>query len=293
MDLKISKNKISGSYIISLESLESLKKYIRDYKESSDLTRFVDQTNKFGRALIKEHPTMVSVRKKISLVIYYLKRLVKTNKKLHDIKILCIDKINELNEIAAKKQKNIGNLGSKLVFNHNKIITISASTSVKEILLSAHKLKRKFQVYCLESRPLLEGTLFAEELASKGIQTHLITDASMAQNMPNINLVFCGADRLYESGFINKIGTFPLAMVAKIFRVPFYLACETDKILKEIDRSIRFYPNDSKEVHNPNSKNLNVLNYYFESIPLEYVSKIICEEGVFETNEFSNWYLED
>jgi translation initiation factor 2B subunit (eIF-2B alpha/beta/delta family) len=38
---------------------------------------------------------------------------------------------------------------------------------------------------------------------------------------------------------------------------------------------------------------VDVLNYYFEEIPFDYVSKLICEEGVFEMHEFIKWYLKD
>jgi translation initiation factor 2B subunit (eIF-2B alpha/beta/delta family) len=115
----------------------------------------------------------------------------------------------------------------------------------------------------------------------------------MGTIIPTVNMVLSGADRLYESGFINKIGTLPLAITASKLNVPFYLACETDKILKEIDRNIRFYPEDPKEVFSKNIKRVNVLNYYFEEIPFDYVSKLICEEGVFEIHEFVKWFLKD
>jgi methylthioribose-1-phosphate isomerase len=115
----------------------------------------------------------------------------------------------------------------------------------------------------------------------------------MGTIIKDMNIVISGADRLYETGFVNKIGTLPLALTAKHFRVPFYLACETDKILKEIDRSIRFYPQNPGEIYKNNKFKINVINYYFESIPYTFVSKIICEDGVFETNEFINWYLKD
>ena len=84
-----------------------------------------------------------------------------------------------------------------------------------------------------------------------------------------------------------------MAITSNTFNIPFYVACETDKILKEIDRSVRFYNSDPDEVFKTKSKRISVLNYYFEKIPYKYVSKIICEEGVFETHEFIKWYLKD
>ena len=172
-------------------------------------------------------------------------------------------------------------------------IRLALVSMVKEIFLTAHKLNRKFTVYCLESRPQNEGQEFAEELAKEGISCVLMTDAMMGQALQEVNYIITGADRISESGFVNKSGTLPMAIVSKSFQVPLFLTAETDKILKEIDRSIRFYPQDPAEIFPRKNKMLTVSNYYFEMIPFEYVSKVICEDGVFDTNEFITWYLED
>jgi translation initiation factor 2B subunit (eIF-2B alpha/beta/delta family) len=92
---------------------------------------------------------------------------------------------------------------------------------------------------------------------------------------------------------VNKSGTLPLAIISKKYQVPIFLATETDKILKEIDRSVRFYPQDPSEIYSGKVKSLNVSNFYFEMIPYDYVNKIICEDGVFDTKEFITWYIED
>jgi translation initiation factor 2B subunit (eIF-2B alpha/beta/delta family) len=222
-----------------------------------------------------------------------MKRLLKSQKSIEDIKKASQSKIEEILKVAESKKKKIGNIGAKLIFNHSKILTISSSSLIKEIFSSAHQLKRKFTVYCLESRPNNEGHALASFLAKKGIPSVLTTDAMMGQVLGEVNMVLSGADRLYESGFVNKTGTLPLAIVSKTYQIPFYIAAETDKILKEIDRSLRFYPQDPKEVYNSKQKNLTISNLYFEAITFDYVSKIICEDGVFDTNEFVNWYLED
>jgi translation initiation factor eIF-2B subunit delta len=222
-----------------------------------------------------------------------MKRLLKVNKSVEEIQQASKLKITELLKVAESKRKKIGNVGGKLIFNQNKVLTISASSLITEIFYSAQKINRKFTVYCLESRPQNEGHLLAEKLTKKGIPCVLTTDAMMGQVLKEVNMVLCGADRIFESGFVNKIGTLPLAITAKFFQVPLYVAAETDKILKEIDRSLRFYPQDPAEIFSRKSNLLSVSNYYFEDISFDYVHKIICEDGVFDINEFISWYLED
>ena len=136
--------------------------------------------NNIGRDIIKLHPNMVAIRKRVTTIVYYLKRLVKANKDIDEIISQTQDKLREILNDAKDKQRRIGTIGSKLILNNNKILTISNSNSVKRIFQGARQQKRKFEVYCLESRPALEGQLFAEDLAKSGISCTVITDASIA-----------------------------------------------------------------------------------------------------------------
>jgi translation initiation factor eIF-2B subunit delta len=282
----------SGSFEISQNALHVLLGFIKNSK-TKDAEKLVEECNALGKEIIKSQPNMVNIRRKISTVIYHMKRLLKSQKSTEDIKKTSQSKIEEIIKTAEIKKKKIGSIGAKLIFNHSKILTISSSSLIKEIFSSAHQLKRKFTVYCLESRPNNEGHALATELAKKGIQSVLTTDAMMGQILSEVNMVISGADRIYESGFVNKTGTLPLAITSKSFQIPFYVAAETDKILKEIDRSLRFYPQDPNEIYKGKRKNLSIANLYFEAVTFDYVSKIICEDGVFDTGEFVNWYLKD
>jgi translation initiation factor 2B subunit (eIF-2B alpha/beta/delta family) len=288
----IKDDSFSGSFEISQNALNVLLDFIKKNK-TTNAEKLVEECNAIGKEIIKSQPNMVNIRRKISTVIYHMKRLLKSQKSIEDIKKASQSKIEEILKVAESKKKKIGNIGAKLIFNHSKILTVSSSSLIKEIFASAYQLKRKFTVYCLESRPNNEGHALASFLAKKGIPSVLTTDAMMGQVLGEVNMVLSGVDRIYESGFVNKTGTLPLAIVSKTFQIPFYIAAETDKILKEIDRSLRFYPQDPNEVYKGKQKNLTISNLYFEAITFDYVSKIICEDGVFDTSEFVNWYLED
>jgi len=288
----IKDDSFSGSFEISQNALYVLLDFIKNNKTNNG-EKLVEECNALGKEIIKSQPNMVNIRRKISAVVYHMKRLLKSDKSATDIRNASQSKIEEILKNAETKKKKIGTIGAKLIFNHSKILTISSSSLIKEIFTSANKLKRKFTVYCLESRPNNEGHALAEDLAKMGIPSVLAPDAMMGQILGEVNMVLSGADRIYESGFVNKTGTLPLAITSKSFQIPFYIAAETDKILKEIDRSLRFYPQDPNEVYKRKLSNLTVSNYYFEAITFDYVTKIICEDGVFDTGEFINWYLED
>jgi len=96
-------------------------------------------------------------------------------------------------------------------------------------LYLAHVRGVPFRVYACETRPLLQGArLTAWELARAGIDVTVICDSAAAQTMASgdVDLVIVGTDRVTRNGdVVNKIGTSGLAVLARHFGIPFYVAC--------------------------------------------------------------------
>lgn len=88
---------------------------------------------------------------------------------------------------------------------------------------------KRVRFYVTETRPYLQGArLTAWELARFGHDTTVIADNTVAQVMSEgrISSVIVGADHLARNGDIaNKIGTYQIALLAKIFGIPFYVLC--------------------------------------------------------------------
>lgn len=85
---------------------------------------------------------------------------------------------------------------------------------------------KDFKVINTETRPYLQGArLTSFELGLNGIDDTLIPDMAVASVMKNVGLVITGADRIAANGdTANKIGTLTIAITAKHFNVPFYVA---------------------------------------------------------------------
>ena len=83
------------------------------------------------------------------------------------------------------------------------------------------------KVFADETRPLLQGArLTAYELTKAGIDTTVICDnmASYVISRGLVGAVLVGADRIAENGdAANKIGTSGLAILAKHYKIPFYV----------------------------------------------------------------------
>jgi methylthioribose-1-phosphate isomerase len=85
---------------------------------------------------------------------------------------------------------------------------------------------KEISVIATETRPYLQGSrLTAWELAQAGVAVSVIPDCAAAQVMSRgaVNAIVVGADRCAQNGdVINKVGTYPLALMAKEFGIPFY-----------------------------------------------------------------------
>jgi methylthioribose-1-phosphate isomerase len=98
------------------------------------------------------------------------------------------------------------------------------------------ELGKEFSVVATETRPYLQGTrLTAWELAQAGVAVSLIPDAAVAQVMAagEVNAVIVGADRVAQNGdVINKVGTYPLALMAREYGVPFHALVQDPRSLE-------------------------------------------------------------
>lgn len=111
--------------------------------------------------------------------------------------------------------------------------------TAQNVIVTAHKSGKNIKVYAGETRPLLQGArLTAWELMKTGVDVTLITDSTAAflMQQKKIDLVITGADRITMQGFVaNKVGTYNLAVNAKMHGIPFYIAAPTSTIDTDID----------------------------------------------------------
>ena len=98
----------------------------------------------------------------------------------------------------------------------------------------AHRDGKHVHVFATETRPRGQGAkLTAWELSQEGVPHTLIPDAASGHllRQGQVNVIIVGADRIAANGDVaNKIGTYPLAVMAQTHRVPFYVAAPTTTI---------------------------------------------------------------
>ncbi|MEM9644485.1 MAG: S-methyl-5-thioribose-1-phosphate isomerase [Planctomycetota bacterium] len=154
-----------------------------------------------------------------------------------------------------------------------------------------HEQGHAIHVYADETRPLLQGArLTAWELSNAGVPVTVLTD-SMAGGLMRqgkIDAVIVGADRIAHNGDVaNKIGTYPLAVLAKHHGLPFYVAAPTNTFdhALESGEGIPIEERPRDEVANPLGipwvpLAANVINPAFDVTPADLITAIITEKGV-------------
>ncbi len=147
-------------------------------------------------------------------------------------------------------------------------------------------------VYADETRPLFQGLrLTSYELGKTGIPFKVITESTAGVLIRDgkIDVVITGADRIASNGdSANKLGTFTLSVLCKVYGVPFYIAAPSTTI----DRTAKGFLDIPIEERSPLeltqylSDELAALpfdsfNPSFDVTPAENITGIITGQGVF------------
>lgn len=193
--------------------------------------------------------------------------------------------------------KAIGKHGAEVIDDGDTILThcnagalacVDYGTALG-VIRAAFEEGKKIKVICDETRPFCQGAkLSVFEMQQENIPVKLIVDNAAARMMQTgkVNKVVVGADRVAKGGIANKIGTLMVALAAKRFDVPFYVAAP--KSTFDFENSIY----DTKiEERNPNEvlyfgecrvapEGTEVENPSFDIVPSDLITGIITEEGI-------------
>ncbi|OEC87214.1 MULTISPECIES: S-methyl-5-thioribose-1-phosphate isomerase [Methanobacterium] len=195
--------------------------------------------------------------------------------------------------------KAIGKHGAEVIDDGDTILThcnagalacVDYGTALG-VIRAAFEEGKKIKVICDETRPFCQGAkLSVFEMQQENIPVKLIVDNAAARMMQTgkVNKVVVGADRVAKGGIANKIGTLMVALAAKRFDVPFYVAAP--KSTFDFENSIY----DTKiEERDPNEvlyfgecrvapEGTEVENPSFDIVPGDLITGIITEEGILE-----------
>jgi methylthioribose-1-phosphate isomerase len=212
-----------------------------------------------------------------------------------------LEEARSIHDEQLEADRRMGELGAELFAPGDRALThcntgalaTGGRGTAAGVLRSAWEHGRLEQVWVDETRPLLQGArLTAWELEREGIPYRVVADAGAGSLMTRglVDRVIVGADRIARNGDVaNKIGTYPLAVLADRHAIPFYVAAPVSTIDPETPSgdAIPIEERDAAEVVELRGvrvapEGADAANPAFDVTPAELVTAIVTERGVLE-----------
>jgi methylthioribose-1-phosphate isomerase len=273
---------------------------------TSDRVVFLEQLESVANLLRHTRPTAVNLFWAISRM---LKTAYETIGTVDEIKDNLFKVAQEIQSEDLQTCKAIGDNGlsvlptqpDKLTIlthcNTGSLATAGYGTALG-VIRSAWHAGRLARVYADETRPRLQGAkLTTWECVQEGIPVTLITDSMAAHCMKQgmIDAAIVGADRIAANGdTANKIGTYSLAVVAKMHNVPFFVAAPLSTIDFDLPNGDAIpieerHPSEIYQIGNTTicPTGVEFYNPAFDVTTAELITAIITEKGAVKPSELS------
>jgi len=275
---------VSGAFGVALGAVEA---------------KDIGELEKIGEYLKSQRPTAVNLMWAVDKQVEYAKTL-----DVDEWKQKLAENALKILEDDIDRCKKIGDNGAKIIpagatilthCNAGALATAGYGTALG-VVRSAYAKDPTIKVFADETRPRQQGArLTAWELVSEGIPVTLITDGMCGYFMKKgmIDVVVVGADRIAANGdAANKIGTYTVALAARVHNIPFYVAApwSTVDISIATGDEIEIEERSHEEITHINGKpvcpeGVNVINPGFDVTPSEYITGIITETGIYKPAE--------
>ncbi|MFJ7512280.1 S-methyl-5-thioribose-1-phosphate isomerase [Peribacillus simplex] len=270
---------------------------------TAELEEFKKNVTRHIEKLASSRPTAVNL-------FWALRRMENTLQAAQSISTAKEALVSEAKAIFAEDEemcRKIGEHGLSLFTRGDSILTHCnaggiATARYGTALAPFHLAKERdfpLKVYACETRPVLQGArLTAWELMQAGVDVTLISDNMAAHTIhqKRINGIIVGADRIAANGdTANKIGTLGLAILAKHFGIPFYVAApsSTFDLSIESGTSIPIEERNEAEITFIQGvriapENVKTFNPAFDVTPNHLITSIITENGIITPDFIKN-----
>ncbi len=266
----------------------------------TDSTEFLGKLNAAKDYLASSRPTAVNLFWALERMYGAAEALIASGSSVSACVYGLADECKAIRDEDIASSKAIGENGLTLLTdgcgilthcNAGQLATVRYGTALAPIHIGREK-GMNFKVYCDETRPLLQGArLSSYELVCDGVDTTVICDNMASQVMKGgkVQAVIVGADRIAANGdAANKIGTSGVAILAKYYGIPFYVAapCSTIDVTLSSGDLIPIEQRDPDEVtemwyaERMAPENVGVFNPAFDVTPNELITAIITERGI-------------
>lgn len=283
-----SDNSHSASQLARL-SMDVMRK-AAESSVAADISLFLAEQGEIGHRLADTRPAMAPL--------YNMVRRLREDtaaaapeKDLPALKSFAAWRAERLIEDSARAVARIAEYGAALINEGDTVMTYSYSSTVMAMLKEASA-KHRIKVIVPRSGYGGSGLITARRLAEYKLPVTFIDDTAVGSHIASADKVIVGADRICaDLKLVNAIGTAQLARLAGVSHVPFYILCERLKFdsrlsSDQVDLEENVSPEELKDL--PGSVNFG--NPAYDITPLQPVTGIVTEEGLFRPQEITSLF---
>lgn len=292
----IKKLRIRGAPAIGIAAAYGLYLGIKDLPENA-WESFIVEVDRVAEYLESARPTAINLKWALDRI----KTTIQAHKEkdIAEVKEIVLKTAKTIHDEDKRICKRIGENGVELVKKDANILTHCNTGSLAtgqygtalSVIFHAHENGNKIHVWVDETRPLLQGSrLTSWELMNAEIPMKLITDSTAGSliRRGKVDMVIVGTDRVAANGdTANKIGTYPLAVIAHENDIPFYVAVPLSTIDMEVKNGddIPIEEREGEEIAHFNGskiapKKVQTYNPAFDITPHKYITAFVTEEGI-------------
>ena len=261
---------------------------------ASSLDALLDDIQTAGKTITAMRPTAVNLSWGVKRVI----RAVEDARNLKEARMFALEEAKAIADEDVEKNMQLGEHGAALLDDGDTVLThcnagrlacVDWGTALG-VIRSARAQGKDIRVIACETRPLNQGSrITAWELMEDKIPVTLITDSMSGAVMRKgmVDKVIVGADRITQDAVFNKIGTYTHSVIAKEHGIPFYVAAPVSTFdFEHLEDEIQIELRKPEELkffgsHQIAPLDVEVYNPAFDATPMENVTAIITENGIF------------
>jgi methylthioribose-1-phosphate isomerase len=289
---------IRGAPAIGVAAAMGIAMGVRD-SEAGSIAALREDFRQITETLAATRPTAVNLFWAIERMKRVFKEVARDDSDKPAISDRLIKEALSIQTEDIESNKRMGQFGQELLPDSGTILTHCNAGALATagygtalgVIRAAVANGKRLRVLADETRPFLQGArLTAWELWKDDIDVRVISDnmAGSIMRQGLIDAVIVGADRIAANGDVaNKIGTYPVAVLAKQHEIPFYVAAPFSTLdLDMPDGShIPIEQRDPAEVTHIGGmrmvpEGVGVFNPAFDVTPHQFVTAIITDRGI-------------
>ncbi len=175
-----------------------------------------------------------------------------------------------------------GQKAASLIDDGDVLLTHENSSTVMAALEHALDDGTSFELYVTESRPRYLGRRTARQLADRdGVDVTLIVDGAVGHFLPECDRVLLGMNCLIDDTVYNRVGTYPIAVVANDVGVPATVVGSSSKFIGGGFTFENDYRSAS-EVQREPADGFDIANPGYDATPTRLLDTVVTEDGVIQ-----------